>query len=174
MLHNCSRTIDCQGTGPTTESFKIMGHWEDLQNPKYHFVKCVCGWTLLFLFVPPWIWLSLSMVDQTSITCSIEDFYIDGIQNTNVSADFNQSRIYFELDLANSENEMGVYYGALNLTFSYYASAGNIVSVGNYTIRGFYQGLESSTRRKDFVGMTEGFSWREISKNRSVAFIIDF
>lgn len=78
-------------------------------------------------------------------------------------------RIYFELYLGNSEKEMGVYYGSLNLTFSYYASAGDIVSVGNYTIRGFYQGLESSTKRKGFVAMTEGFSWQEISKNQSLS-----
>lgn len=85
-----------------------MGHWEDLHNPKYHFVKCVCGWTFLLIFLPPSIWLSLSMVDQTSITCLIEDFYIDGLRSTNVS-NLNQSRIYFQLYLGNSEDEMGVY-----------------------------------------------------------------
>ncbi|KAF1002665.1 hypothetical protein AG4045_012500 [Apium graveolens] len=149
-----------------------MGHWEDLHNPKYHFVKCVCGWTLVFLFAPPGIWLSLSIADQTSISCSIEDFYADGLPSTNVSS-FNQSRIYFQLYLGNSEEDMGVYYNDLNLTFSYYSTAGNIVSVGNYTIHGFHQGIESKTQRKDFVVMTQGLSLQEISSNRSLIFRVD-
>lgn len=144
-----------------------MGHSEDLKNPLYQLVGCVCGWTVVFLYFPPFIWLSLTMVDQTSIKCSIEDFYIDGLQSNNVS-NSNHSIIYFRLYLGNTEEQMGVYYDNLNLTLSYYASVG-IVPVGNYTITGFHQGLKKETKRKVYVVTTQGTSWKEILSNVSLS-----
>lgn len=142
-----------------------MGRSDDVLDPKYQLVKCVYSWILIFLYFPPWIWLTLSMVDQSSISCSIEDFYIAGLQSANIS-DFNQSIIYFKLYLGNDEDNMAVYYENLNLTFSYHASAG-IVPVGNYTIPGFHQGIKKSTDRSGYVVTTPGYSWQEISKNVS-------
>ncbi|KAK1364567.1 hypothetical protein POM88_040128 [Heracleum sosnowskyi] len=142
-----------------------MGHSEDILNPVYQLVKRVCGWTLIFLYFPPWIWLTLSRVDQSSISCSIEEFYIAGLQSANFS-NFNQSIIYFKLYLGNNEDNMAVYYENLNLTFSYYASTG-IVPVGNYTIPGFHQGIKKNTDRNAYVVTTPGYSWQEISKKVS-------
>ncbi|KAL1813530.1 hypothetical protein ACET3Z_023595 [Daucus carota] len=109
------------------------------------------------------------MVKQSSISCSIEDFYIANLQSSGPSSNLNQSIIYFKLHLGNNEDSMGVYYESLNLTFSYHASAGNIVPVGNYTIPGFHQGIKKKTDRNAFVVTTPGNSWQQISKSESSA-----
>ncbi|KAL8119260.1 hypothetical protein AgCh_016687 [Apium graveolens] len=62
---------------------------------------------------------------------------------------------------------MGVYYENLDLTFSYYASTGNIVPVANYTIPGFHQGIKKDTDRNAYVVTTPGYSWQTISNNVS-------
>nr|XP_017256715.1 PREDICTED: protein NDR1-like [Daucus carota subsp. sativus] len=108
------------------------------------------------------------MVKQGSISCSIEDFYIANLQSSDLS-NLNQSIIYFKLHLGNNEDSMGVYYESLNLTFSYHASAGNIVPVGNYTIPGFHQGINKETDRNAYVVTTPGNSWQQISKSESSA-----
>ncbi|KAL8111065.1 hypothetical protein AgCh_026714 [Apium graveolens] len=107
--------------------------------------------------------LKLATVNQTPIELSIKDF--------NVSANGSNSIIYFKLYLGNSEEEMQVHYDNLNLTFSYNASTG-IVPVGNYTIPAFLQGVEKHTERKDYVVMTNGITWQDISKNVSSSRVV--
>ncbi|KAL8112476.1 hypothetical protein AgCh_019980 [Apium graveolens] len=108
------------------------------------------------------------MVDQSSIKFSIEDFYIAGVDSINAGAKFNQSIIYFKLDIANEDERMGIYYDNINLTFSYYKSGDHIVPVANYAIQGFRQGANKETDRKDYVVTTRGITWQQISNNVSV------
>uniref|UniRef100_A0A166FAF5 Late embryogenesis abundant protein LEA-2 subgroup domain-containing protein n=2 Tax=Daucus carota subsp. sativus TaxID=79200 RepID=A0A166FAF5_DAUCS len=98
------------------------------------------------------------------IQYSIQDFYIAGAEGTSGS-NFNQSIIYFKLDIVNPGKSMGVYYDNINLTFSYYATEDDLVPLANYAIQGFRQGVDKKTDRKDFVVTTRGMAWQEISNN---------
>ncbi|WOG90228.1 hypothetical protein DCAR_0209471 [Daucus carota subsp. sativus] len=135
----------------------MAGKWEALPDHNFQLIACL---TLLSMFclIPPWIWVSVRMVDQSLINFSIQDFYLTETESTNGSG-FNQSVIFFKLKIANDNEQRGIYYDNLNLTFSYYTSESDIVPVGYYTIPGFRQGIQSETDRRDFV---------EISKNVSV------
>lgn len=126
--------------------------------------QCVSFWTiLLLLYMPAAIWLSLSRVSQSSIACSLDDFYIAGLPITDMS-NFNQSIIYIKLHFQNTdEGGNDVYYENLNLTISYYASTG-IVQLISYDIDGFHQ-VDKETDRYAYVVTTQRNSWKDIPKN---------
>ncbi|KAL6975311.1 hypothetical protein U1Q18_024107 [Sarracenia purpurea var. burkii] len=96
------------------------------------------GFTALFM------WLSLR---ASNPVCSIQDIYVPALNKTANSTD--SADIYFNLKLDNQNNGKGIYYDALNLTFSY--APNTSFPVGNRTFSGFYQGHNKNTRRKDWV-----------------------
>lgn len=117
----------------------------------------------MLIFVPPLIWLGLKLEDESSVKCSIKDFYVTVPQNnTNTAA---QSIIYFDLKLENYAATMGAYYNNLILTFSYVNVSSNIsgiIPLANYTVQGFHQGIEKDTHRKGFVlAAAGGAPWKE-------------
>nr|XP_017251191.1 PREDICTED: protein NDR1-like [Daucus carota subsp. sativus] len=152
-----------------------MAATEDAKNAKLAIAQCVCGWTMFFLYVPPWIWLILNTVNQTSISLSLEDFMIADVQSSNVSA-LNQTLIYFKLHIEDTENDLSVHYENLSLGFSYYRGSDNIVQLGNYTILRFHQDAHDKTHPQASVVLKQGLSWQEISRNATsvtVAFRVD-
>ncbi|WOH03008.1 hypothetical protein DCAR_0522399 [Daucus carota subsp. sativus] len=122
--------------------------------------SCIAFCTL----TPLWIWLTLYMVNQSSVSLSLEDFTIADVQTSNVSAP-NQTFIYFKLHLENKKDVMSLDYGNLSLSFSYYRGSDDIVQLANYTIQKFHQGISKKTNQQTSVMLNPGISWREISKN---------
>ena len=139
-----------------------MGHFAELKDPRIQYYRFLY-WGIVFLILaPPWIWITLSLEDQSDTDFSIEDYYIAAVKS-NDGSNLNQSIIYFKLNLENDGEATGVYYDNLNLTFSYYTAQGDIVPVANYTIPAFRQGREAETDRKGYVVTARGITWQEIS-----------
>ncbi|XP_017233772.1 protein NDR1 [Daucus carota subsp. sativus] len=144
---------------------------ERMLDPRIQYARCLY-WGIVFLFcTPPWIWITLSFADQSSIKFSIQEFHIAGVESSDGS-NLNQSIIYFKLNLENDYEELGIYYDNLNLTFSY-TTQGDIVPLANYTIPGFRQGRDAETDREGYVVTTRGITLQEIS-NVSVSSNVDF
>ncbi|KAK1373556.1 hypothetical protein POM88_029749 [Heracleum sosnowskyi] len=145
---------------------------------RFTLFKCMCSWILLIPLLPLWIWLNISAVGQTSIKCSIEDFYMINSLQTTSGCNYNQSIIYVNLNLENNAEDMEVYFDNLNLTFSYYGSVG-IVRVGNSTTPAFLQPIGTKTKLKDVALARNGISLQEIaavsaSSASSYVFRLDF
>lgn len=131
-------------------------------DPKKNCVTAIYYLALLLIIVPPLIWLSPQLENQSSVICSIDDFHVTVLQSiTNTTS---QSVIHFDLKLQNKAVEMGAYYDNLTFTFSYVNTSSNdtnttFIPLANYTVRGFHLGIDSETHRKDFLLVAGGADW---------------
>ncbi|KAL8461269.1 hypothetical protein ACS0TY_032659 [Phlomoides rotata] len=83
----------------------------------------------------------------------IHNFYVPALNNfTNSTSD----SIFFDLSIQNSMLNVGVRYDAVNLTFSY-----GSMTLGTYTVAGFYQGMDKKAQRREVVMVTSSLPWKE-------------
>lgn len=129
--------------------------------------RCCSSFILTLGFTALFMWLSL----RASIpVCSIQDIYVPPLNKSENSTDY---KIYFDLKLDNENNDKGIYYDALNLTFYYRPNL--TTPIGNMTLPGFYQGHKKKARRKESVDVY-GVPWtaaRKAVSNGSAVFRVD-
>ncbi|WOH04223.1 hypothetical protein DCAR_0623632 [Daucus carota subsp. sativus] len=110
--------------------------------------RSCCNFCCTFLFTSGltalFLWLSLR---ASNPTCSIQQFDVHALNKT-ANATSNHT-IYFDLKLDNKNKDKGIYYDALNLTFYYGTNKSQ--RIGNFTIKGFYQGHHKNTHRENNV-----------------------
>ncbi|GAB2284650.1 hypothetical protein Dimus_019102 [Dionaea muscipula] len=125
---------------------------DHLSEPKAEGCSCFhcCGTILITAGLAAFfIWL---MLRPSTPTTSIERLNVFALNTSSPNATSNNT-IYFDLKLSNKNNDVGVYYDFLNLTFYYYYYSHNRSSRApviswNVGFPGFYQGHHKNTHRK--------------------------
>lgn len=121
------------------------------------------GLTALFL------WLSLR---PSAPKCYIQYFYVPALNQTLNTPE--NTTIYMDLELRNSNKDKGVYYDDVNLTLSYIPNSIN--PIGKDTIHGFYQGHKKKAK-KNASSVPNGLNWtvvrHSISINKNTPFRVD-
>lgn len=129
--------------------------------------RCCSSFILTLGFTALFMWLSLR---ASKPVCSIQDIYVPPLNKSDNSTNY---KIYFDLKLDNENNDKGIYYDALNLTFYYPPNL--TTPIGNMTLPGFYQGHKKKARRKESVDVY-GVPWtaaRKAVSNGSAVFRVD-
>ncbi|PIN02524.1 hypothetical protein CDL12_24962 [Handroanthus impetiginosus] len=111
--------------------------------------RCCCSFIFTSGLTALFMWLSLR---TSNPTCSIQDFYVPALNTTdNSTSTRNNHTISFDLKLDNGMKDKGVRYSNISLAFYYNSN----LSIANYTVRGFYQGHNKNTHRRDLVEARE-------------------
>ncbi|XP_024977063.1 protein NDR1-like [Cynara cardunculus var. scolymus] len=117
--------------------------------------RCCFSFLLTLGLTSLFLWLSLR---TSNPVCSIQDVYIPALNKTRNSTSYQS--IYLDLKLDNENKDKGIYYDPVDITLHYYVNGSNsdFIRIANYTIRGFYQGHQKKTRRKNWTD-TYGVPW---------------
>ncbi|XP_071702737.1 protein NDR1-like [Rutidosis leptorrhynchoides] len=114
--------------------------------------RCCFSFILTLGLTSLFMWLSLR---TSNPILSIQDIYVPALNKTLNSTSYKS--VYIDLKLDNVNKDKGIYYDPLNITLLYYnqsdsSEINKIVSpISNYTLRGFYQGHNKHTRRKNWT-----------------------
>uniref|UniRef100_A0A2P2MZ88 Uncharacterized protein MANES_03G123200 n=1 Tax=Rhizophora mucronata TaxID=61149 RepID=A0A2P2MZ88_RHIMU len=130
---------------------------------------CCCQFVITLGLTALFVWLSLR---TTGPKCSLQLFYIPALNQT-LNAPENTT-LFFKLRLQNTNDEKGVYYDPVNVTF--FDSPNRSHSIGNYTIPKFYQGhKKKATKPGQFQtsGLDRQAVVHEISVKRWAVFRVD-
>ncbi|CAA0814988.1 Protein NDR1 [Striga hermonthica] len=116
--------------------------------------RCCCSFIITSGFTALFMWLSLRTHRPT---CSLQRFYVPAL-NTSLNSTTNHT-ILFDLKLDNNNNDKGVHYDTINLTFFYTATNGSNLRIANGSVPGFYQGHGKKARRKNQAVVAQGAPW---------------
>lgn len=105
--------------------------------------KCILALVIFCIALPFIIYIN------TKPEITLQNFYVPSL-NTIILTPTNATPIsYFDLALKNLENDKGVQYDPVKITFSYGAKSS--VVIGSYTHKGFYQGRGKTAHVRDIM-----------------------
>ncbi|XP_009358104.2 protein NDR1-like [Pyrus x bretschneideri] len=134
---------------------------------------CRCCFSFIFSLglTALFMWLSLR---TTNPKCTIRSFYLPALNRT--LNDTKNNTLFVTLRLKNTNNDKGVFYDAVNLTFRLQPNA-TAKPVATSAVPRFYQGHQKTATKNVVVGPQEGLNWTAVSSgvqpNGSVNFRVD-
>ncbi|KAG7957522.1 hypothetical protein I3843_11G179600 [Carya illinoinensis] len=111
--------------------------------------SCISGSISFIVFTCLAIWVFKGVDDPKS---SIQSLYLPALNKTSLDTTTpTNNTLFFELQLSNSNDHWGIYYGNVNLTFYDNPISTRSHVIGNYTIPRFYQGYNKKATKRGAV-----------------------
>ncbi|XP_068311952.1 protein NDR1-like [Pyrus communis] len=134
---------------------------------------CRCCFSFIFSLglTALFMWLSLR---TSNPKCTIRSFYLPALNRT--LNDTKNTTLFVTLRLKNINNDKGVFYDAVNLTFRLQPNA-TAKPVATSAVPRFYQGHQKKATKDVVVGPHQWLNWTAVSsgvhRNGSVSFRVD-
>ncbi|KAB2615727.1 protein NDR1-like [Pyrus ussuriensis x Pyrus communis] len=134
---------------------------------------CRCCFSFIFSLglTALFMWLSLR---TSNPKCTIRSFYLPALNRT--LNDTKNTTLFVTLRLKNTNNDKGVFYDAVNLTFRLQPNA-TAKPVATSAVLRFYQGHQKTATKDVVVGPHQGLNWTAVSsgvhRNGNVSFRVD-
>ncbi|XP_044509622.1 protein NDR1-like [Mangifera indica] len=127
---------------------------------------CSCCSLISFGLAIFYLWANFHLSNPK---CSIQDFYLPALNNSLNSAD--NSTLYFQLKLKNSNILKGIYYDPVNVTL---VNKSNITTyIGNYVVPKFYQGFRKTAEKDGSVDVDKEVIKSAFFDNGTAIFGVD-
>ncbi|XP_044462199.1 protein NDR1-like [Mangifera indica] len=128
--------------------------------------SCSCCSLISFGLAIFYLWANFHLSNPK---CSIQDFYLPALNNSLNSAD--NSILYFQLKLKNSNKLKGIYYDPVNVTLV--NKSNTTTYIGNYVVPKFYQGFRKTAEKDGSVDVDKEVVKSAVFDNGTAIFGVD-